>query len=220
VTLHGFHTVVDGAYGPATARCVEGFQRKKRLRVDGVVNRTTFEALVAPLVRATREIDPGRRSLGRLVVAYARQHLREHPREVGGQNCGPWVRLYMDGNEGADWPWCAGFVSYLLEQACRTIGAPLPLETSFSCDWLASSAQQSGIFVTERQARSSTRITPGSVFLVRRTSTDWTHTGIVLRPEGDVFHTIEGNTNDDGHREGYEVCQRVRSFSDKDFILI
>jgi hypothetical protein len=38
------------------------------------------------------------------------------------------------------------------------------------------------------------------------------HTGIVEKvlPNG-ILQTIEGNTNDDGSRDGYEVCRRARS---------
>jgi hypothetical protein len=36
------------------------------------------------------------------------------------------------------------------------------------------------------------------------------HTGIVERVVGTKIHTIEGNTNDEGSREGYEVCRRKR----------
>jgi hypothetical protein len=36
------------------------------------------------------------------------------------------------------------------------------------------------------------------------------HTGIIERIEGDKLYTIEGNTNDEGVREGYEVCRRIR----------
>lgn len=36
------------------------------------------------------------------------------------------------------------------------------------------------------------------------------HTGIVEKVENGMLHTIEGNTNDTGSREGYEVCRRVR----------
>jgi len=39
--------------------------------------------------------------------------------------------------------------------------------------------------------------------------------------EGSKIHTIEGNTNDTGSREGYEVCRRVRDISKcKGFIRI
>ena len=40
------------------------------------------------------------------------------------------------------------------------------------------------------------------------------HTGIVERIEGDTIHTLEGNTNDEGSREGYEFCRRTRSLKD------
>ena len=40
----------------------------------------------------------------------------------------------------------------------------------------------------------------------------------VVADFGDVFLSIEGNTNDGGSREGHEVCRRIRSFKDKDFI--
>ena len=39
------------------------------------------------------------------------------------------------------------------------------------------------------------------------------HTGIVEKVEGDVLHTIEGNTNDTGSREGIEVCRKQRKMS-------
>jgi hypothetical protein len=67
---------------------------------------------------------------------------------------------------------------------------------------------------------SFSELTAASVFLVRRTSTDWTHTGLVTQFHDDFFDTIEGNTNDDGNREGYEVCARSRGYKGKDFIRL
>lgn len=47
------------------------------------------------------------------------------------------------------------------------------------------------------------------------------HTGIVELVEGENIHTIEGNSNDEGSREGYEVCRRVRKISScKGFIRL
>lgn len=126
----------------------------------------------------------------------------------------------MKGNEGSAWPWCAGFVSYILKQTCQSLNIPLPIKTSFSCDFLAASAKKKGIFVKGSKIADKRKITPGSFFLSRRTSTDWVHTGIVIRSEDEVFHTMEGNTNDEGSREGYEVCRRIRGYKKKDFILI
>jgi hypothetical protein len=173
-----------------------------------------------PMTTSLQDILPGNKGLEQMIVAYAEKHLEQHPREVGGQNKGPWVRLYMLGNEGNDWPWCAGFVSFILKQACKTLSIPLPIQTSFSCDSLAASAKERGHFLKEPETDQGKAISPGSFFLQRRSPRDWIHTGIVLSADKDVFHTIEGNTNDDGDREGYEVCRRIRNYKDKDFILL
>jgi hypothetical protein len=87
-----------------------------------------------------------------------------------------------------------------------------------SCDVLASQAERAGMRLSDEDAPA--KLTPGSIFLVRGIVGDWTHTGIVTEVHDDTFETIEGNTNDAGHREGIEVCARTRSYAGKDFILI
>lgn len=216
--LQGFHVVIDGDFGPATDSAVRAFQRNKRLTVDGIVGKNTFGKLIEPITKAIKPIR-AKGPLGRLMVAYAEQHLAQHPREIGGQNKGPWVRLYMDGNEGPSWPWCAGFVSFIMEQACTALQMPTPIKKSFSCDLLAAFAREKDIFLAESKNMEKGQITAGSLFLVRRSSTDWEHVGIVVSAETDLFHTIEGNTNDEGSREGYEVCRRFRGYKKKDFIV-
>ena len=219
--LHGFCTPVDGRFHFGTDRAVRLFQESKGLTVDGIIRRITYTELLQPLIRAVKPIQPNGRSMSEMVIAYAEQHLMEHPREVGGQNKGPWVILYMNGNEGAAWPWCAGFVSFILKQACRSLNRKLPVKPSFSCDLLAISAKEKGLFAGETEVRNGNReVNPGSFFLLRRTPTDWVHTGIVVDVQSNYFHTIEGNTNDEGSYEGYEVCRRSRGYKNKDFILI
>jgi len=215
LSLHNEHVATDGDFGPATEAAVKSFQNKQGLTANGVVDNTTFEHLIAPMTKALKPIaSNGGETLGGLVVAYAKQHLAQHPREIGGQNRGPWVRLYMDGNEGQQWAWCAGFTCFCLKQACETKGVPLPITPSFSVDSLASSAKTNKRFVDKDGAA------PGSFFMVRNTPTDWTHTGIVVDTDTEFFKTIEGNTNDEGSREGYEVCSRTRGYKKMDFIKI
>jgi len=218
--LEGFQGVVDGGFGPATEVAVRQFQVQAAVAVDGIVGPVTFSRLVLPMTQALAPIASGGATLGAMVVSYAKQHFAQRPREVGGQNRGPWVRLYMSGHDGPDWPWCAGFASFILSQACTTVNTPVPIAPSVSCDSLAASAKQNGRFVAEADPTGRARLTPGSLFLNRRTATDWVHTGVVLDAQAEVFQTIEGNTNDDGSREGYEVCQRVRGYAGKDFVLI
>ncbi len=220
--LSEFNIVIDGKFGPATEHAVRQFQEKKGLNVDGIVFRKTFDKLSEPFNNLIKEIPVNGRSMGEMVVAYAEQHLKEHPREVGGQNKGPWVRLYMSGNEGAEWPWCAGFVSFILKQTFYNMGKSLPIKTSFSCDLLAVNAMEKGRFLRGFNVLNQEKVKTGSLFLSRRSPTDWIHTGIVTDVDLSkrVFYTIEGNTNDEGSREGYEVCKRTRAFKNKDFILI
>jgi hypothetical protein len=218
LNLHGYGLSIDGQFGRVTEDGVKRFQKAKRIRQTGRVDKKTFGALVAPMVAVLHTPVKKPKSLGVAMLMYAKTHLAEHPVEVGGPNRGPWVRLYMDGNEGDQWAWCAGFATFVLKQACALMGVPSPLAGSFSCDELAKQAKGKGIFLDEQRAPHELR--PGSLFLVRKSATDWTHTGIVAEVHPEFFRTIEGNTNDDGVREGYEVCTLTRAYASKDFVLL
>jgi hypothetical protein len=217
---HRFPTAIDGAFGPATERSVRDFQQARRLRATGVVDARTQAALVQPLLDALAPVEVGSRSFPQLVLAYARQHVARHPVELGGVNRGPWVRLYMEGREGPEWPWCAGFVTFLMKQAAAYSGLAMPIAGSPSCDTLAAQASQAGRLVRERDLDRTGRPAAACVFLVRRTPTDWVHTGLVTGFLDSVIRTIEGNTNDSGSREGFEAIARVRGRAAKDYIAL
>ncbi len=218
--LNGFEVVIDGDFGPATERAVKRFQQRKRLGQTGTVNRKTFNWLIRPMTHALRPIRPRRRSLTRLVRAHGKAHLRRHPREIGGQNMGPWVRLYMKGNQGREWAWCAGFVSLLLKHAADTKGVTQPHPYTYWAPDFAATGREHDTFIAGPHVTEPNQIPPGTIFLVRRGG-GWSHTGIVYRAHADgTFDTIEGNTNDDGSPEGYEVCRRTRTIRKQDFVLV
>jgi len=223
LTIHGFRTSIDNEFGSATARAVNALQSARGLTVtaDGKVDEATWDELVAPMTRAFAGIDPAG-SFDASVRAVAEQHLREHPIELGGANCGPWVRAYMDGHQGAAWAWCAGFVTFVLKQAAQVHGNATPIKGSFSCDILQRQGEEASRFVAGSSLAdlSSAGLGECCIFLVRHTSSDWTHTGFAMDMEQNTFATIEGNTNDEGSREGYEVCKRFRGGSKMDFIKI
>ncbi|HYH04424.1 MAG TPA: peptidoglycan-binding domain-containing protein [Bacillota bacterium] len=219
--LHRIRVAIDGEFGSATEAAVRMFQKLNQLVVDGVVGPKTYAALVRPMVNALQPIAPQGRSLNEMVVAYALQHLKEFPREVGGQNRGPWVRLYMQGSEGSGWPWCVGFVGFVLRQAAQSLNISVPLKTSFSCDRMAVNAQTNRLFIPGEQAEDKSRIAPGSLFLIRgKQAGDWVHTGIVVQTYPDLMLTVEGNTNGDGSREGSEVWHIIRHYNQVDFIML
>jgi hypothetical protein len=224
--LYGFHTRIDGQFGPATQASVRKFQAKNRISGNGTVDELTYRALISPITRVCRMLNSTAESFSSLVLAAGRQHLRENPREIGGQNCGPWVRLYTSGKEGKDYPWCAGFVSTLLRQAGEIKRSESKLKSTLSCDNLVAQAKEADIFVNGRDVESGmfqeTSLPAGTIFILRnpRNAKDWVHTGIVSAFHGEYVETIEGNTNDSGDREGYEVCKRSRTYSNMDFIVV
>lgn len=217
--LHNRQVVIDGDFGPVTEDAVASFQTDVGLNATGVVDEESHFALVGPMLLALEMQIDASIPFGEATLAFANAHLAQHPREVGGANRGPWVRLYMNGKDGPDWLWCAGFVTFCMKQAAEALEVSMPIKGSFSCDSLAAQAKEAGIFLSERSAEPED-ITPGSIFLSRRTSFDWTHTGLVSDARDTLFKTIEGNTNDEGSRNGYEVCARSRGYSKKDFILL
>jgi hypothetical protein len=222
---HGINVVIDGNLGPATEAGLAKFCSDSGKVFTGQVDQQLIDALAEPLLQAAAQ--PSAKlgdSLGQTVAATARRHLDLHPLEIGGPNRGPWVRLYMSGSEGAEYPWCAGFVTYVVRQAAMAHGTSSPITRTFSCDNIGIQAKQkAGKFVT----RTSPAQAPvGSLFLVPHgtNKNDWVHTGIIVESEfegpGQVFCTIEGNTNDEGSREGFEVCQRYRLCSKVDIVML
>ncbi|MFN0193310.1 MAG: peptidoglycan-binding domain-containing protein [Aestuariivirga sp.] len=217
LSLHGFAVLIDGDFGPATEQRVKDFQASKGIVATGRVENRTHGALVQPLVTAIAPIDPTGKTLSRLILAYSLQHVAQHPREAGGDNRGPWVRAYLN-HDGPDWKWCSGFVCFALEHAARTLGVSAPIASSPSCDTMKANASAQDLYHREGAVPVS-KILPGSFFLVRRTSTDWTHIGIVSKAEADFIRTVEGNTNNEGSVNGYEACERARNYAKKDFII-
>ena len=221
--LNGHAVAVDGVFGPATEAAVQQFCMAHKLTFEGMVDQTIFEKLSEPMRRALENPGGGTDEFGGVVAAIAHKHLQEHPREVGGKNRGPWVRLYMNGHEGNEWPWCAGFVSFVIRQASIEVKHPLPFPRTYSCDNLAIYGRDRNLFVAAADINPSNaadKLPPGTVFLNRRVSSDWTHTGFVVEARGETLATIEGNTNDEGSREGHEVCARTRGYAKKDFVRV
>lgn len=216
--LSGQSIKTDGDFGPATEIAVKKFQKNAGLISNGIVDPLTFEKLVGPQ-KGMMEVSLV--STGNLlfaVVEFSLKYLAVHPIEIGGQNLGPWVRYFMDGHQGNSWPWCAGFDTFVVRQAAKLIGVQSSVPRTYSCDVLGMWAKHNGKLVKGSSGNLSV-VKPGHLFLVRRSVNDWQHTGIVIEMTPEYCVTIKGNTNDEGSREGYEVCQRIRSFRTLDFVI-
>lgn len=213
----GTSTGIDSDFGPATQSAVKKYQKALKLQETGIVDSTLFASLCQPLTKAFTT--PAKaKNLRDAIVEIAKNHLvqKAFEQQIRGQNnSGPWVRSYMDGYEGEEWYWCAGFVETIIDQAASQFGknfkSLMPL--TYSCDILAAKAQQKKLFIKNADIRNNpSLVKPGDIFLVQKSQNDWTHTGLVTAVNGDVFETVEGNTNNDGSSNGNGVYARTRNF--------
>ena len=213
----GTATGIDGDFGPATEKAVLNFQKFNNLPQTGSIDQTQFDLLSLPLKKAFEDSITGN-NLRELVLNVAKNHLKNHPFELviyKQNNTGPWVRSYMDGNEGEKWFWCMGFVQSILDQAASIQGKNFKtlMPLTYSCDTVGTIGIQKKLLTRFQVARTNPAlIKPGDVFLMQKSPNDWYHTGIVTAIQGDVIETIEGNTNSDGSHNGNAVMNRIRNF--------
>lgn len=144
-----------------------------------------------------------RASLSERALHVARSQERLDVREIPkGSNWGKVVQMYLKvAGLFSPAPWCAAFVTWcLIESGADRKKLPKnPASTYFWWAW----AKERG-----RLADGPRR---GDLFVWNGKSGG--HIGFCLNDAG-KFRTLEGNTNDDGSREGYEVAELTRRTSD------
>jgi len=120
-----------------------------------------------------------------------------------GSNWGHPVQDYLNA-VGIDFPasWCMAFVYWCFNEASKQLGINNPL---FRTGGVLRAYNRAVNNVVKDAAI-------GDIFVIDF-GHGLGHTGIIENIEGELLHTIEGNTNDTGSREGYEVCRRVRKIS-------
>jgi len=101
-------------------------------------------------------------------------------------------------------PWCMSFVYWCFNQSAKSMGIRNPLIKTGGVmrQWKGAS-----ILYTAKKPYQA-----GDVFILNL-GKGLGHTGFIESIEGDVAVTIEGNTNDEGSREGYEVARRRRKIA-------
>lgn len=147
-----------------------------------------------------------------LAAATTQIGVQEQPK---GSNSGRHVDLYLKSvGLKPGYSWCMAFVYWCVSAAAASLGLKNPLvKTGGVLD------QWNRNKLRLLPARSSA-VKPGDIFIMDL-GKGLGHTGFVERITGGLVHTIEGNTNDEGSREGYEVCRRERALSSiKGFIQL
>ena len=124
--LNGFGIASDGVYGAVTEVSIRAFRRDRSTRDQDLIDAADFVRLSALMQNALTTGRSLPTDLGASVVRVAHLHLAQHPREIGGQNRGPWVRLNMVGNEGADYPWSSDSYGSSSARALRRLMSRCP----------------------------------------------------------------------------------------------
>lgn len=134
-----------------------------------------------------------------LDIAISQLGVQEAP---GHKNSGNDVEKYLKSvGLGPGFSWCMAFVYWCHIQAAEAMGRKVLMYKT------------GGVLEQWRQRKTNYKVItpqPGDVFIMDYGKGQG-HTGIVVKVNEDgTIDTIEGNTNDDGSREGYEVCRRKR----------
>lgn len=133
-------------------------------------------------------------------------------KEVGvkevGNNGGPRIREYQAATwlEPGSWPWCAAFVCWCLRESLKVSPAAFKRpETAGAYDfenWARDNAAKGVRLI--KPATDSVR--EGDIVVYK-----FSHIGIAVANEsGGMVKTVEGNTDDDGGREGDGVYRKTR----------
>lgn len=136
-----------------------------------------------------------------LVVAQTQIGEKENPL---GSNWGHPVQDYLasvDVHFAASW--CMAFLYWCFDHAAGQLGQANPLFKTGGvlAQWRNRKANQVPV---------GAAVLPGDIFVMDLGS-GLGHTGIVESIDADgTLHTIEGNTNDNGSREGIEVERKIR----------
>lgn len=110
--------------------------------------------------------------------------------------------------------WCMAFVYWVVNRAAKELDIKNPLVRT------AGVLRQWNETTLRKLPKTSRAIKPGDIFIMDF-GKGLGHTGIVESVTGGVIQTIEGNTNDNGSREGDRVARRSRPISSiKGFIQL
>lgn len=138
-----------------------------------------------------------------LVMAYLADEVRV--REVGGNNRGKWVGVFLAAvGLGEGYPWCAASMNF----ASQVAEAPCPKRPEYN---------PAAVLGWNRWADDNDTIISGAPrrgdIAMRRTSATTGHIGVVVRVVGNLVYSIEGNTSpgDSGSQaDGGGLYRRVR----------
>jgi hypothetical protein len=129
-------------------------------------------------------------------------------------NTGSSIAKYQEATSlgGTGWPWCASFVDWCIAEYDKTNPIGIPLPKSAAAFDLIKWGNDNDLLVWGEFP--FTVFNDGLPQIGDIVVYTFSHCGIVSSVEDTKgFHAIEGNTNPQGGRDGYEVAERQRPYS-------
>jgi hypothetical protein len=118
-------------------------------------------------------------------------------------------------------PWCAAFVAWVVFEGMKrepllAVGDKTRPRSAAVKDWVPWALKPAHGCVVFGPADPKYKPEPGDLVVFK-----FSHIGVVELGNGRMVQTIEGNTDDEGAREGVRVCRRARKLSEcKSFIRL
>lgn len=206
-----------GVFGAKTKSAVKLYQAMHRdslgnpLTIDGQVGSITWQVLfgddTVPQVQQVSNL-----LLNEAVsVAQTQVGVMENPL---GSNRGKEIDAYdrCAGVEpGPKIYWCASFVYWCFNEAAKHLNKKNPLYKTAGC--LAHWNNTTGKKISRTDAVNNPSLLKPGVIFILDFGHGMGHTGIIESIEAGFIHTIEGNSNDDGSRNGIGVFQNKRKIN-------
>jgi len=158
--------------------------------------------------------------LAALEIAKEQVGVQEEPK---GSNKGPMINEYLKAvGLGPGYAWCAAFVYWCYAAAAKRVGvenAMVKTAGVYDC-WNRSNNRKGVQKITKSEVVAGTAVLQAGDQFVMTYGRNKGHTGIIESiTENEagtiVLHTIEGNSNNSGSREGYAVVRQTRLLSHK-----
>ncbi len=212
-------------FGPKMTQVVMMFQARNvdsqgtPLKTDGEIGSVAWEILFGvDSVPVTTETGD---ELLAAALAIAQAEEAAQVREVRPPaNRGPRVDEYqirtgLRLKAGADgFSWCACFLYWSFDEAAKKLGRKNRVIKTAGCQDHWNRARDAGISqISGSRATSKPElVTPGMIFIMAF-SQGTGHTGIVESVHGGFITTIEGNSNNQGSRDGFGVFRLTRKIN-------
>jgi hypothetical protein len=135
-----------------------------------------------------------------------------------GSNKGPMVDQYLASvGLKPGFAWCQAFVHWCFEQSAIGFGGNPVVKTAGVLDCWNRTATTKKVFALEAKAKPE--LLEAGMQFIMTFGHGTGHTGLIESVDvaKRTIHTIEGNSNNDGSREGYEVVRHERRIDDVHF---